>query len=272
VLGVIDQSDEISDQITAGVTMIQGWFDEHDVDLGDASDSVDQIGSTSRSWIGGLASYAGTIFTSAAAFGFGSFMAAFFTYYMLSDWHRVRDWIGAHLGVPEDLGSGMVDDVTQLIRRGFYALSLSSLLTALLIGGTMLALGLPLAFTVALVTFVTSYIPYLGAIFAGAFGFLVALGAGGLTDAIILLIVILLVQNVVQTAVGNRLVSSSLALHPIASLISTIVGAVIAGLLGAMLSAPILAAIIAIRQRILASRAADRAEVAPAAHVSAVHR
>ncbi len=123
-------------------------------------------------------------------------------------------------------------------------------MTAVLIGAAMLILDLPLAFTVALVTFVTSYIPYLGAIFSGTFGFLVALGAGGTTDAIILLVVILVVQNVVQTVVGNRLASTSLSLHPIASLISTIVGAAIAGLLGATLSAPVLAAIIAIRQRV----------------------
>jgi hypothetical protein len=63
----------------------------------------------------------------------------------------------------------------------------------------MLILGDPLAFTVALVTFVTSHVPYLGAIFSGAFAFLVALGASGLTEATILLIVILVVQNVVQT-------------------------------------------------------------------------
>lgn len=55
-----------------------------------------------------------------------------------------------------------------------------------------------------------------------------ALGAGGTTHAVILLIVILVLQNVVQTVVGNRLTSSSLSLHPIAALISTIVGASLA--------------------------------------------
>jgi predicted PurR-regulated permease PerM len=182
----------------------------------------------------------------------GGFFALFFLYYVLSDWHRLSDWVGGHLGVPDDLGGGIVDDTTNLIRRAFYALTLSSVVTAVLIGLTMLLLDLPLALVVALVTFVTSYIPYLGAIFSGIFGFLVALGAGGRTDAVILLLVILIVQNVVQTIVGNRLTSSQLSLHPIASLIATLVGAAVAGLLGAILAAPVLAVALAVQRRIRA--------------------
>jgi predicted PurR-regulated permease PerM len=252
VRGIIDQADEIHEQLTAGVEAAEALLADIDIDLGlgVAGDRVDEAGDFGVDWIGGLASYASTIFSGVLAFVVGSFLALFFLYYVLADWHRLRAWVGRNLAVPDDLGAGIVDDVTSLVRRGFYALSASSLVTAVLIGAAMLILDLPLAFTVALVTFVTSYIPYLGAIFSGTFGFLVALGAGGTTDAIILLVVILVVQNVVQTVVGNRLASTSLSLHPIAALISTIVGAAIAGLLGAMLSAPVLAAIIAIRKRV----------------------
>ncbi len=262
VRGVIDQSDEISRQLTAGVEALNGWLAEIDLDLGVAGDRVDQAGEVGLDWIGGLASYATTIFSGVMAFLVGTFLGLFFMYYVLADWHRLRAWVGRSLPVPDDLGAGIVDDVTSLVRSGFYALSASSLVTAILIGATMVVLDLPLAFTVALVTFVTSYIPYLGAIFSGTFGFLVALGAGGTTEAIILLVVILVVQNVVQTVVGNRLISSSLSLHPIAGLISTIIGASLAGLLGAMLSAPVLAAIIAIRKRVAAYQPPTTADAA----------
>ncbi len=106
-------------------------------------------------------------------------------------------------------------------------------MTAVLIGATMLVLGLPLAFTVALVTFATSYIPYLGAIFSATFACLVAIGSGSLTQAFVLLVVILVVQNVVQTVMSTKLTSDRLSLHPIASLVSTIVGASLGGLFGA---------------------------------------
>ena len=266
VLGIIDQSDEIHEQLTAGVEQIEVWFADVEIDLGlgVVGDRVDEAGEFAIDWIGGLASYASTIFSGVLAFVVGSFLSIFFLYYVLADWHRLRDWVGRNLSVPDDLGAGIVDDVTSLVRRGFYALSASSLVTAILIGAAMVVLDLPLAFTVALVTFVTSYIPYLGAIFSGTFGFLVALGSGGTTDAIILLVVILVVQNIVQTVVGNRLASTSLSLHPIASLISTIVGAAIAGLLGAMLSAPVLAAVIAIRKRVTEYQPAPTPAPAPA--------
>jgi len=251
VRGVIDQGDEIQRQLTAGVDELDAWLSDLDIDLGAAGERVDEAGELGIDWVGGLAGYATTIFSGVLAFLMGAFLSLFFMYYVLADWHRLRSWVGDHLGVAEELGSGIVDDVTALVRRGFYALSASSLVTAILIGLTMVILDLPLAFTVAFVTFVTSYIPYLGAIFSGAFGFLVALGAGGTNEAIILLVVILVVQNVVQTVVGNRLTSTSLSLHPIAALISTIIGASLAGLLGAMLSAPVLAGIIAVRKRVV---------------------
>ena len=189
-----------------------------------------------RGWSGGALVFQGSV--------------VFLLYFILADWERLRGWVASHLGVPSDLGYEIVDDATTVIRRGFSALTVSSVTTAVIIGLTMVILGLPLAFTVALVTFVTSFIPYLGAIFSGAFAFLVALGAGSLTQALVLLAVILIVQNLVQTVMTTKLTSDRLSLHPIASLISTIVGATLAGLLGATLSAPILAMIIQISKRV----------------------
>ena len=151
----------------------------------------------------------------------------------------------------------VVNNAISVIREGFAALTLSSLATADIIGVTMTILDVPLAFTVALVTFATSYIPYLGAIFSGIFAFLVALGAAGLTEALILLAVILVVQNVVQTVMTTKLTSDRLAIHPIANIGSTIIGASLAGLLGATLSAPVLAMVIRISRRIRDYRPAD---------------
>ncbi len=64
----------------------------------------------------------------------------------------------------------------------------SALVSAVIIGLAMGLLGLPLVFTVALVTFVTSYIPYLGAIFSGAFAFPDCSRAGGIRDAVIVVV------------------------------------------------------------------------------------
>ncbi len=252
VNGVVDQGDEISRSMAAGIDSIDTWLDGLDLDLGVADQRVEQAKQFGIDLLPGLASWFGSVFSSVFGFLVGGFLGLFLLYYILTDWVPLRGWVSGRLGVPADLGATIVDDATSIIRAGFAALTVSSLVTAALIGATMVLLGLPLAFAVALVTFVTSYVPYLGAIFSAAFACLVALGSGSTTQALFLLVVILVVQNLVQTVVGNKLASDRLSLHPIAGLVSTIVGASVAGLLGATLSAPVVAIAIRIRQRILA--------------------
>lgn len=250
VNGMIDQGDEISRQLTAGLESIDGWLEDIDVDAGAADAWLEQAKQFGVDLIPGLAGWFTTAFSGVISFVAGCFLGLFLLYYLLADWARLRDWVGSHLGVPAELGRDVVDDATTVIRQGFSALTLSSLTTAVVIGFTMLILDIPLAFPVALVTFMTSYIPYLGAILSGIFAFLVALGSAGLTEAFILLVVILVVQNVVQTVMTTKLTSEKLSIHPIANIIATIVGAALAGLVGATLSAPLLAMVIRITRRI----------------------
>jgi len=148
------------------------------------------------------------------------------------------------------LGDGAVEDAVWSVRRYFYALTVTSLVTAVVIGLTAAVVGVPLAFSIALVTFITSYVPYVGAFVSGAFAVLIALGAGGISDALIILAVILVVQMVIQPILQNRMTASELDIHPVVSFGSTIVGGVFAGVLGAMLSAPLVAMIIKIRNRV----------------------
>lgn len=259
--GILDESEQISRQLTAGVDQVDSWLQELDIDLGLADERVDQAREFGVDLLPGMASWLTTAFSSVVSLVAGSLVSLFLLYFILADWQQLRHWLGRNLGVPTDLGETIIDDTTSIIRQGFYALTVSSLVTAVLIGATMLILGVPLAFTVALVTFVTSYVPYLGAIFSATFACLVALGAGGGAEALILLVVILVVQNLVQTVVSTKLTSDRLSLHPIASFASTIVGASVAGLLGATLSAPVLASIILVRQRVLGYRPAGDSRV-----------
>ena len=70
-----------------------------------------------------------------------------------------------------------------------------------------------------------------GAIISGAFAVLIALGSGGFGDAVIVLAVILVAQNVVQTIVQTKLTEGRLEMHPIVIFGSTIAGGALFGLL-----------------------------------------
>jgi predicted PurR-regulated permease PerM len=254
--GIADQSGEIRVEVANGLSKLGDWIDELDLDGDDPAQRYDDLVELGRKVLPGAASYLATIFNGVLSFLIGSALSLFILYYLLADWSTITRWVGRHLGVPADIGMGIIDDTATVLRRNFSALTVSSLIVAAIIGTTMWILGLPLAFTVTLVTFLTSYVPYVGAVVSGAFGFLVALGAGDTNDAFVLLVVILIAQNLVQTIVGNKLTSDQLSIHPLPAFLVTLVGASVAGLFGAILATPLLAVALAVIRRTRATRAA----------------
>ncbi len=261
VAGIADQTAEIRSQLASGIAAAREWLVDIGLDPGSAQAISDGATDAARSSFGGLSSYISTAFSSVSAFIAGTFVGLFLLFYILTDWDEFAVWVGSHLGVPADLGAGMVDDATWSIRRYFYALTITSLVTAVIVGGTAATIGVPLAFTIALITFITSYVPYIGAFVSGAFAVLIALGSGGVGDAAIILGVILVVQMVIQPLLQNRLTASELDLNPVVSFGSTIVGGVFAGVLGATLSAPVVAMIIKIIGRVREYNAQDEEAV-----------
>lgn len=258
VRGVIDQGDDIAAQVQLGWAQVQQWLANQGIGVENLRNAWESLsGSLGSAGGGGATSLVQAGLSGLGAFLLGLFVGTFLLYYLLKDWQVVRDWLAGHLGLPNDLGAGLVEDATEAIRQYFAGLAITSIPISILIGATMWLLDLPLAFTVGLVTFVTSFVPYLGAIVSGAFAVLVALGSGGVTDAIIVLVVVLLTQNVLQVVVLTKITSDRLALHPIVNLASTIVGATLAGLVGATLSAPIVAMLLTARARAVAYYRSD---------------
>ncbi|WP_029251636.1 AI-2E family transporter [Paraoerskovia marina] len=237
VVGVVAQGSEIAAKLTSGLELVDEHltgFDLTSVDLAGLD-----VGEGATDMLTGLAGFFGSAFSSAASFLAGTLVAVFFLYFLLSDWDSFEQWVARHVAVGDTPGDVVVKEASVTLRRYFGALTSTSAITAVLIGLGALVLDVPLVGAIALVTFVTSYIPYLGAIFSGAFAVLIALGSQGPTAALILLIVILVAQNLVQTLMLTKLTSDKLRLHPIVTLGSTIVGAALAGVLGATLSAPV---------------------------------
>ena len=66
----------------------------------------------------------------------------------------------------------------------------------------------------------------------------------GMPTAIALLVIVLLTQNVLQTAINARVMGDSLNLHPLVILVVTMMGGIFAGILGAALAAPLAALVI----------------------------
>jgi predicted PurR-regulated permease PerM len=118
----------------------------------------------------------------------------------------------------------------------------------------------PLAGTIAVVSFVTAYVPFIGAVVAGAFAVVIALGAQGTTVALIMLAIVLLANGLLQNLLQPFAMGSALDLHPLVVLVATIASGCIFGTLGLVLAAPLLSAAVHITRDLSAARAQPNAE------------
>mgnify|MGYP000306644000 CR=1 FL=1 len=263
VRGVVQQAAEIGSQLTEGFEAVQGWAQDLGVDLPTLTDTTEGLPEWGTALLSGFTAQLGNVFSGTAALVMGTFVGVFLLYFILADWDLLMRWTSRNIGVDAQVGAGIIDDGTWAMRQYFLALTASSVVVSILVGTAAWLLDLPLAFTIAVVTFITSYVPFLGAIFSGAFAVLIALGSGGLFDAVVMLVVILVAQNAVQTVIQTFMTQGALKLHPIVILGSTIAGGALFGLLGAALSTPVVAIVIKIVERFRALGAEPSPVVVP---------
>ena len=86
--------------------------------------------------------------------------------------------------------------------------------------------------TIAVVTFVTAYVPYVGAFVAGAFAVMLALADGGTTTALLMLLIVLLANGLLQNVVQPIAFGATLDLNPLLVLVATIAAGSLFGMIG----------------------------------------
>jgi predicted PurR-regulated permease PerM len=206
--------------------------------------------------VGGLAS--------AASFFVGGFLALNILFFLMKDAHTISEWMRARVsGV---VATTLLSDSARSLRAYFRGKTVVGAASALTVYAGALVLSVPLAATIGLVTFFTSYIPYLGALIAGAFALLLALGEGGIPLALGMLALVVLANAVIENLVTPLAVGSSLQLHPLVILVVTILGGIVAGFVGIILAAPMTAIGVQVVARLRAAGAfEDAPESAPGA-------
>ena len=181
-------------------------------------------------------------------------------FFLLKDGPEIGGFVERHLGVPVSVGHTILGRVAGSMRGYFLGVTIVSLWSALIVGAGALILGVPLIGTIAVVTFLGGYVPYLGAWVAGAFAVLLALGGAGTEDAIALAVIVLLANGILQQLVQPIAYGAALQLHPLAVLIATIAGGCLFGTVGLVLAAPLLSAAVKIVADLTAAREEAEAE------------
>lgn len=155
--------------------------------------------------------------------------------------------------------------VRALGRRSWHALggyvrgtATIALIDAIGIGLGLLILQVPLVLPLTVLVFLGAFLPVIGAFISGLVAVLVALAAGGLTLALLVLAVVLGVQQLESHVLQPVIMRRAVALHPVIVLIALGVGARVAGIAGAFLAVPVTAVISAVGNE-LRVRAESRA-------------
>jgi predicted PurR-regulated permease PerM len=259
--GVSANSADISAKLNKALDTIQGWFNDLGVDQTqqakqDVQKAMPEIRTTLLSGVAkGVEELSSLVFFLA--------FATLSTLFVLKDGPVMHRFINRHLGVPEPTAAVVTTNIAKSLRSYFLAVTIIAAFNGAVIGLAALILGVPLAGTIAVVTFVAAYVPFVGAWVAGGFAVLIALGTEGTTAAVILGIVALLANGALQQMIQPFVMGATLGLNPLAVLIVTIGAGALFGMVGLTLAAPLTSAAVHISSE-LRSRSGASAGVDPA--------
>jgi putative heme transporter len=265
VTSVLGQWPTIQKQMTAAYNSLAAWFATLNIPESTRTAVQDGVQKAVPQLGQALGNALLNSASNIAALLFGTFLAFYMLFFTLKDNELIRESIGHNIGLPEALGLGIIEDAFTAIRQYFQGMTLLASITTVATMLGLWAVGVPLIFTIGVVTFILSYIPFFGAILSGAFAVLIALGAGGPQMAIYTLIVVLLAQNVLQSVIQGWAIGGALDLHPLIVLIATTVGSIFGGLIGGMLGAPLAAIGVRVMKRLRVAWDEEAAEDARAA-------
>jgi predicted PurR-regulated permease PerM len=255
--GIASQADSLSERLQAGADEIRSLLAEMGVSASAAQDAKEGAGSSVTAAYKALTEgLAQGIDRLASVTVFLSF-TALSLFFLLKDAPTIGGFVERHLGLPVPVAHTVLGRVAGSFRGYFVGVTVVAAWSALIVGVGALLLGVPLPGTIAVVTFIGGYVPYLGAWAAGAFAVLIALGGGGPEAAIAMAAIVLLANGLFQQLVQPIAYGAALGLHPLAVLIVTIAGGCLFGAIGLVLAAPLVSAAVKIAAELGASRAAE---------------
>jgi predicted PurR-regulated permease PerM len=265
--GIVEQEGQIKTYASQALDKAEGWAKDAGADntsgtKNDVNVAVQGAGST---LVHGLAS--GIEGLTSIAF-FVSF-ALFSTFFLLKDFGSIRRFVDTHLGIPVPVARTVTDNVLSSLRRYFLGLTIVAAFNGAVVGLGALALGVPLAGTIAVVTFVTAYVPFIGAFVSGAFAVILALASEGTGTAAVMLVIVLLANGLLQNVLQPIAFGATLGLNPLAVLVVTIAAGSLFGMIGLILAAPLTSAAAHISRELAAARAALSSEASAAPPVPA---
>ncbi|MFC4614589.1 AI-2E family transporter [Cellulomonas algicola] len=244
VRAVVNQWDALRDQALDGFDELQAYveglpFDITEEQIQSVRDSVTGLLQSDAVSAGAVAGVSQTV-----DFVAGFFIMVVVLFFFLKDgptiWEfLLRPFDGHRYERGRRIGVTTVSTLGGYIR----GTAIVAAVDAVAIGIGLAIVGVPLVIPLSVLVFLLAFIPLVGATLAGILSALVALVAVGPVEALIVVAIVVVVNQVEGDFLQPIVMGRALQLHPLVILFALTAGTVLAGLTGAVLAVPIAASI-----------------------------
>ena len=258
--GISSQVDELRAELSAAKETLADWATDAGIERDTAETAKEDLSAALSDSVPALLKGVGGGLKKLSSLAFFLSLTALSLFFLLKDGPLIRRWAEGLMRVPRPMAHGIFQRILESFRGYFFGVTLVAAFNAVVVGLGAFLLGVPLAGTIAAITFVGAYVPYLGAWGAGAFSVLIALGGAGEEAAAGMIVIQLLANGILQQMIQPIAYGAALGIHPLAVLVVTIGGGALFGAAGLILAAPLTSAV----TKIAADLAGERASPAPA--------
>lgn len=244
----IEQLSELGPTLRDAYEDVLSWLETGPLgyDRARVEELFGNLGSMLSNGSGGLVSgvLSGAVLVAEAVTGLLLFVILLF--FFVKDGEDIVAWVVArtspvHRPTLRAVGARAWSALGGYVRGVFLIAAIDAL--GIMIG--LVVLDVPLVAPLTLLVFLGGFLPVIGAFIAGLVAVLVALAAGGVVKAGLVLAVILAVQQLEGNLLQPMIMRRAVALHPVVVLVSLGAGAALAGIVGAFLAVPIAAVVAA---------------------------
>lgn len=197
-----------------------------------------------RQQAGEVVSAVASIGAQAVRLAAGGLLTLFTLIFLLFDGRRVWQWCTGLLpnrgrSAIRIAGEASWASLSNYVRAQIVVASID----AVGIGLGAVLLGLPLSVAIAVLVFVASFVPVVGAVATGIIAVGVALLFKGWVAALIMLVIVLVVQQIEGHVLLPLILGSAVQIHPLAAVLAVAIGGSVAGIAGTFFAVPLVAVV-----------------------------
>ncbi|CAM5423167.1 AI-2E family transporter OS=Streptomyces alboniger OX=132473 GN=CP975_22525 PE=3 SV=1 [Streptomyces alboniger] len=241
---VMENANELSGQIQDGIEDLRKWLLNSPFHV--TEDQINDIAKTLRDAVGANTEE----LTSAGLEGVtvivealtGILLAMFSTLFLLYDGKRIWQWLLKLVPAQARPGiAGAGPRAWRTLTAYVRGTVIVAMIDAIFIGLGIYFLGVPMAVPLAVIIFLASFVPLVGAVVSGALAVVVALVTQGVFTAVMALAVVLAVQQIEGHILQPFILGRAVRVHPLAVILSVAAGGMVAGIGGAVVAVPLVA-------------------------------